>query len=44
VRIALAWLALRRGKPRRTRAAAAVDSVALIGWLVAVRAMGAKPS
>ncbi|MGZ4198687.1 MAG: hypothetical protein ACXVP1_00715 [Thermoleophilia bacterium] len=44
VGIVIAWLAVRRGRPRLAQAAAVVVGVALIGWLVAVWAMGAKPS
>ncbi len=44
VGIILSWYALRRGRPRLARVAALVIAVALIGWLVAVWAMGAKPS
>jgi hypothetical protein len=41
--IVLSWYALRRKRPRLTKVAAIVIGVALIGWLVAVWAMGAKP-
>jgi hypothetical protein len=42
--IVLAWLGARRGRPRLTRAAAIVAAVGLVGWLIAVWAMGAKPA
>ena len=44
VGIVLSWYALRRSRPRLTKAAAIAIGVALVGWLVAVWAMGAKPS
>ena len=42
--IVLSWFAVRRQRPRLTKVAAVVIGVALVGWLVAVWAMGAKPS
>jgi predicted benzoate:H+ symporter BenE len=44
VGIVLAWLAARRGRPRLAKAAALVIGIALIGWLITVWAMGAKPT
>jgi len=43
VAIVLAWLAVRRGRPGFARAAAAIAGLALLGWIVTVWAMGAKP-
>ena len=44
VSIALAWIAVRRGRPGYARAAALVAGLALLGWIVTVWVMGAKPA
>jgi len=44
VAIVLAWLAVRRGRPGLARAAAALAGLALLGWIVTVWVMGAKPT
>jgi len=44
VAIVLAWLAVRRGRPGYARAAALVAGLALLGWVVTVWVMGAKPA
>lgn len=44
VGIALAYFGVRRHRPGLSRAAGGVIGVALIGWIVTVWVMGAKPS
>ena len=44
VTLILAGVASARGKPGLGRAAAVLAAIALAGWLVAIWAMGAKPS
>ena len=44
VAIVLAWIAVRRGRPGYARAAALVAGLALLGWIITVWVMGAKPS
>lgn len=43
VGIVIAWLASRRGSPRLATAAALIVGLALVGWIITVWAMGAKP-
>jgi len=44
VTLILAGIASAKGKPGLARAAAVLAAIALAGWLVAIWAMGAKPS